>query len=210
MENKELRRKARELLGNKIFGNTWLVMLLTYFVVGLIIGAAGGTFVGGLILSGPISYGLARFAVNFIRSNGEEANKYEKLLDGFKEKFLDSLVLYLLMYAYILLWSLLLIIPGIIKSYAYSQAFYIMQDNPELDAQEALNLSKKVMKGKKWKLFCLDLSFIGWYLLGMLCLGVGVLWVDPYQKVASALFYEENVKEEVASLKLAKIEEVKE
>ena len=66
------------------------------------------------------------------------------------------------------------------------------------------------MKGKKWKLFCLDLSFIGWYLLGMLCLGVGVLWVDPYHKVSMALFYEENVKEEVANLKSAKNEEVKE
>ena len=70
-------------------------------------------------------------------------------------------------------------------------AYYIMNDHPEYTPKECLSESEKIMKGNKSKLFCLDLSFIGWYIVGALCLGVGVLWVYPYHYTARADFYNE-------------------
>lgn len=90
---------------------------------------------------------------------------------------------------YIFLWSLLLVIPGIIKFYAYRMVQYIMADNPEMDANEAITLSRKMMDGEKWNAFVLDLSFIGWYLLGALACGIGVLFVNPYYQSTYAQLY---------------------
>ena len=87
------------------------------------------------------------------------------------------------------LWSLLLIIPGIIKSYAYRMVPYIMADNPQMEATDAITLSRKMMDGEKWKAFVLDLSFIGWYLLGMLACGIGMLFVNPYYFSTAAQLY---------------------
>ena len=71
--------------------------------------------------------------------------------------------------------------PGIIKSYAYRMVPYILADNPKMDAMEAIALSRKMMDGQKWNTFVLDLSFLGWYLLGILALGIGTLFVHPYK-----------------------------
>jgi len=90
---------------------------------------------------------------------------------------------------YIFLWSLLLIIPGIIKGYSYRIVPYILADNPKIDANEAITLSRKMMAGEKFDAFVLDLSFIGWYLLGVLACGVGVLFVSPYQESTNAQLY---------------------
>lgn len=97
----------------------------------------------------------------------------------------------LLMSIFVMLWSLLLLIPGIIKAYAYRLTPYILVDNPELSANEAINLSRKMMKGHKFDLFCLELSFIGWILLGILTLGVGYLWLLPYMTTTLAGFYQD-------------------
>ena len=88
-------------------------------------------------------------------------------------------------------WFLLFIIPGIIKAYAYAMTYYISYDNPELSAEECINRSMKMMYGHKLDLFLLDLSFIGWILLSILTLGVGMLWVTPYMYTSRAKFYEE-------------------
>ena len=90
---------------------------------------------------------------------------------------------------FIFLWSLLLIIPGIVKSYAYSMVPYILADNPNIGANRAIELSNNMTRGHKFDMWVLDLSFIGWYLLGALCLGLGVLFVRPYDDATHAELY---------------------
>lgn len=87
------------------------------------------------------------------------------------------------------LWSLLLIIPGIIKAYSYRMVPYILADNPNIGAKNAIRLSNQMTDGHKFKIYVLDLSFIGWYLLGMLALIVGMLFVLPYQNATEAELY---------------------
>ena len=90
---------------------------------------------------------------------------------------------------YVFVWSLLFIIPGIIASYSYAMTRYILAERPELTAQEALEHSRTMMTGNRWRLFCLHLSFIGWDLLAALTLGIGNLWLNPYKQAATAAFY---------------------
>lgn len=93
------------------------------------------------------------------------------------------------------LWSFLLIIPGLIKYYAYALTPYILIDNPELSANQAINLSVKMMKGHKFDLFFLHLSFIGWIFLSIFTFGIGLLWLIPYMVTAQAAFYQDVKKE---------------
>lgn len=101
----------------------------------------------------------------------------------------------LLMILYVFLWTLLFIIPGVIKSFAYAMIPFILKDYPELSANQAISLSQKMMKGHKFDYFWLMLSFIGWYLLGVLSLGLGYLWLIPYCYTATVGFYEDVKKE---------------
>lgn len=96
---------------------------------------------------------------------------------------------------FVFLWTLLLFIPGVIKSLAYSMVPYILNDYPELSASQAINLSKKMMKGHKFDLFCLLLSFIGWSILNIFTLGIGTLWLYPYAYTSMAAFYQDVKKE---------------
>lgn len=100
-----------------------------------------------------------------------------------------------LMNFFISLWSLLLIIPGFIKYYAYALTPYILIDNPELSANQAINLSQKMMKGHKFDMFILHLSFIGWIFLSIFTFGIGLLWLLPYMMTAQAAFYQDVKKE---------------
>jgi uncharacterized membrane protein len=90
-----------------------------------------------------------------------------------------------------ILWSLLLIIPGIIKGLSYSQVFLLLRDNPQLSALEAITESKIRMKGYKWKYFLMNLSFIGWAFIAIFTFGIGFLWLTPYISTANATFYNE-------------------
>ena len=90
---------------------------------------------------------------------------------------------------YIFLWSLLFIIPGIIMSYSYRMVPYILADNPNIGASRAIQLSKDMTYGHRWNTFVLDLSFIGWYILGAICLGIGTLFVNPYAYATDAELY---------------------
>jgi uncharacterized membrane protein len=139
-----------------------------------------------VILTGPFYLGLAGYFLKRIR--GEET-AVKNMFDGFK-RFGPSLRLMLLTTLFTTLWMLLLIIPGIIKAISYSMAFFIMHDHPEMTSREALQKSKTMMKGYKGKIFNLGLSFIGWILLGVLTLGIGLLWVYPYMYLSIANFYE--------------------
>ena len=90
---------------------------------------------------------------------------------------------------YTFLWMLLLVIPGIIAAFNYAMVPYVLAENPELTASEALARSKALMRGNRWRLFCLGFSFIGWGLLAGLTLGIGNLFLVPYQQAATAAFY---------------------
>lgn len=144
---------------------------------------AGGLL--GLILGGPIAFGLCFFFLNFVRNNTE---KIEDLFAGFKF-FGNTFVLNLVMGIFILLWSLLLIVPGIIAAISYSMSFYILCDNPEMDALEALRQSKELMNGNKEAFFSFWLSFLGWFILSILSCGIGFLFSVPYYRVAKTNFY---------------------
>ncbi|WP_379970652.1 DUF975 family protein [Ectobacillus sp. sgz5001026] len=99
---------------------------------------------------------------------------------------------------YTFLWSVLLIVPGIIKSFSYSLTYFVLLDHPEFTVNRALGESKRLMQGQKWKLFVVLLSFIGWYLLSIITLGLANLWVTPYVSVSFAHFYENLKKSDVA------------
>jgi uncharacterized membrane protein len=181
-ENAELRAMARSQLKG-----TWLATVGMFLVYCIILGISSLLFVGPLILGGPLTLGCIGY---FLKKSRGETVKLENLFDGFKQ-FGSSLLLYLLQGLFIMLWSCLLIVPGIVKSFSYSMAFYIMKDNPDIGALEAITQSRKMMVGYKGKLFCLCLSFIGWGLLCCLSLGIGFLWLVPYVGMSITNFYEE-------------------
>lgn len=119
----------------------------------------------------------------------------QTMFSSFKEKYPRYLGGMFLTGLYILLWTLLLIIPGIIKAFAYAMTPFILNDYPELSPNQAIDLSCRMMKGHKFDLFWLGLSFIGWYILGFLTLGVAYLWLVPYMYTSVAAFYQDLKKE---------------
>lgn len=147
-----------------------------------------GTLVA-LFIAENLQYG---FSVGMLRFNrGRENTVNEMISAGFKEDYGRVLGLMLLSSALVLLWSLLLIIPGLIKSYAFKMAPYIAEDHPELGPMECLKRSEILMHGHKLDLLILHLSYIGWFFLGILTLGIGLLWVGPWMEMAQVEFYEE-------------------
>ncbi len=137
----------------------------------------------------PLSYLFAKEILGFVRGGKIEISS--SLVDKFKADYLKSIKVIGLMSIYVFLWSLLLLIPGIIKAYSYCFAPYISMDNEELTAEECINESMKLTNGYKMKLFLLDLSFIGWYLLCIVTLGIAILWVVPYHEAARIALYED-------------------
>ena len=132
---------------------------------------SGFASVAILVFSGPFSYGLAKMFLKQAR-DGQEM-KFEDVFKGFSEDFAGNIVLGLLISIFTVLWSLLFIIPGIVKGLSYSMAFYIKSDHPDYDWKACISESKRITNGNKGKLFVLQLSFIGWYIIGALCLGIG-------------------------------------
>jgi uncharacterized membrane protein len=112
------------------------------------------------------------------------------LFDGFS-CFGSSCIASLLVLLFTFLWTLLLIVPGIIAGLSYAMTFFILSENREITGSEAIRRSKKMMAGNKWKLFCLGCRFIGWSLLGIITLGVGFLWIGPYYLTSLAKFYDD-------------------
>lgn len=186
---KEHRANARKALGNNIFSTNWLMGLLVVLIYTLIVGAAStvSSGIATIVISGPFMVGIAGCFLNIARNGSVTV---ESLFDGFKKDFLQSFLLGLMTSIFTFLWSLLFIIPGIVKAYAYSMAWYIKNDTPTYDWKQCMDESQRLMMGKKWKLFCLDLSFIGWIIVSSLVCGIGLLWVEPYMQAARASFYE--------------------
>ena len=187
MNRSELKRIAKERLGNGIFKNEWLYALLYLLVVSAILSAASVTGVGAIIVTGPLTYAITKAFLNAART-GEKMN-LNTLFDGFKDDFGGTLLLSLLIGIFVCLWSMLFVIPGIVKSYAYSMAFYVKADHPDYDWKKCIDESKRITKGHKGELFVLDLSFIGWFFVGSLVCGLGTLWVMPYMEMTKANAY---------------------
>lgn len=140
-----------------------------------------------ILLIDPIEVGYASFRMNALRGKGNVGD----LGCGFDVSYKRNVVTILTMAVCTFLWSLLLVVPGIIKALEYSMIPYLLVDHPEMTRQEAFAASKAMMKGNKWKAFVLSLSFILWSLLGALTLGiVTVFYVRPYRQLTGAALYE--------------------
>ena len=157
----------------------------TALIVGLTIGLVLG--LAFFVLGSIVGVGYAKFNLNLVDAENAELNDLFKYFKFWKTTVLANLLRSL----YIFLWSLLCGIPGIIATYAYAMVPYIMAENPEMSASEACAKSKEMMKGYKFDLFTLELSFIGWFLLCALTCGIGFIVLRPYIEAAFADFYRE-------------------
>ena len=147
------------------------------------------------ILALPLTWGFQTLFLGAVR--GGEATAKD-MFEGYnKELFSRVLTTTLLYYVYVFLWSLLLLIPGCIKSYSYAMTPYILKDNPEMKNNAAIEESMRMMDGHKLELFLLDLSFIGWAILSILTCCIGFLWLVPYMNMARVHFYEDLKKASV-------------
>lgn len=144
------------------------------------------------VLGSIVEVGYARFNLNLTEGQDASFNNLFAYFSYWKTtavaRFLQNL--------YIVLWTFLLIIPGIIASYSYAMTGYILAEHPELTASEAIACSKKIMEGNRFRLFCLQFSFIGWSILCAFTFGIGNLWLRPYKQAATAAFYQEIKGEE--------------
>jgi hypothetical protein len=140
----------------------------------------------GVFLSSPLEVGGRRY---FVQAAQHDENMGYIGFAFAKGKYMDIVKAMLWRGFLTFLWFLLLIIPGIVKTYAYSQVPYILADNPNIGYRRAVELSKQMTAGHKFNMFVLDLSFLGWYLLGLLALGVGTLFVMPYDNATKAELY---------------------
>ncbi len=190
-KNVVLMKMARESLKGKwsVAVSVALVFLGVSFLTSFI-DMISPLDIGGIVslfITGPFILGLTIFSLAISRN---QEFKFEQIFQGFNH-FWKSVGAYLLMVLYILLWTILLIIPGIIAGISYSMTFYIIADDKSIKIGEALRKSKAMMNGYKWKFFRLQLRFIGWALLCILTLGVGFLWLIPYIQVSISKFYDD-------------------
>ena len=190
ISNYDVRFKARAVLGGKLFAGPWLYPMLVMLLCSLVSTAVSFTYVGPIIILGLISVGLAYYFSGILRRTVQYDNISE-VINGAKEDVTGNILTGVLTSAFTFLWSLLFIIPGIVKACAYSQAFFIKNDHPEMTATEAIKESQRMMDGYKWQFFCLQFSFFGWYIVGAFCFGIGTYWVNAYNQMANAIFYEE-------------------
>lgn len=174
----------RNVAWSGLKGN-WGIAIGATLVYALIGGALCWTGVGTLLLNGALMVGIYGVMLSILRGKAS----FGELFGGFKN-FGTNLVAGILHPLFIALWTLLFIVPGIIKTYSYAMTFFILKDHPEMSAKQAITESRKMMDGNKWRLFCLHFSFIGWILLCMLTFGILTIWVIPYMYAADAAFYE--------------------
>ena len=185
--NAQIMSDARESLTGK-----WLLAIGTFLIFLLVsMGAALIPVAGqviGFLIAGPLAVGGAFFALNIVR---EQAAKTDDLFFGFNNNLGNSILAYLLVFVFVFIGFILLIIPGVIVALALSQTWFILAENPSMDSYEAIIKSKNMMKGYKWQYFKIGLRLFGLGLLCLLTLGIGFLWLLPYQYVVYAKFYEQ-------------------
>ena len=169
------------------YSSNFQYIFYSFISIASILGILYTIFIGNVIVVGKNRY--------FIKNHVENPELGE-IFSGFKGNYLNVVKIMFLMDLKTLLWLFLFIVPGIIKAYEYSMIPYLLAENPNLSADEAFSLSKQMTTGQKADLFVLDLSFIGWIILGLICCGIGILFVLPYPQAARAEVYL-NLKESV-------------
>ena len=181
-------KQYKQIARSKLKGY-WKKFALMFFLQFMIISAMTGSVIFSLIsflVTGPLQLGYVCCVLDFSRGKDFKIGNLFDGFDNFKSAFLLKLICDVLS----LLWSFLLIVPGVIAGYSYSMSFYVLRDNPNIKPNEARNISIAMMQGHKWQLFCLHLSFIGWFLLSILTLGILLIWLMPYIELCNAEFYE--------------------
>ncbi|KRE97925.1 hypothetical protein ASG89_28895 [Paenibacillus sp. Soil766] len=197
-KSREIREEARKALKGNWFAAVGLYLITILITIPFGVGSSltenGEHYVlsilfslGSILLSVIISTIVSTYFLHVARQ--QKLGYADSFSFAFKN-FWPFFKLTLLMGLKILAWTLLFIIPGIIASLRYSQAIYIKLDQPELSSSRAIRLSSEMMKGYKWKYFCLALSFIGWALLVPFTLFIGALWLGTYYNTARAVFYD--------------------
>ena len=151
--------------------------------------SSGGASFVWTILCLPLMWGFSVFFLNLIR--GKEIG-WESVFDGYKNGEWKRVgITYLLVYIYVILWTLLLVVPGVIKALSYSMTPFIMKDDPAISGNAAIEKSMRMMDGHKMELFWLYLSFIGWIFLTIFTFGIGLVLLEPYVNSSVAHFYED-------------------
>ena len=178
----DIKRQARKQLS----ANYWRVMYFT-FIPAIIIGLVGFTVIG-TVLAAPFlvgsAYGLWQYYNERSASNNDIAIGYRS------PNAIRNIIQLLLTGIFIFLWSLLLVVPGIIKSYSYAMVPYLLAD-PDVQEEDVITLSRRMMDGHKWELFMLQLSFIGWAILGLFTANIlNIFYTVPYSQLAVAGFYQ--------------------
>lgn len=189
----------RELLKSsakeQIKGKIWNILLVVFvgdaissvasWILGLVpnVGA-----IAALAVTAPLMISFYKIFLDIV--NEDKTPKVADLFYGYYD-FTSSASLVLLVFIFTMLWSLLFIIPGIIKAISYSQAYYILAENKGMSALEAINRSKAMMEGHKMDYFILGLSFIGWSVVGMVTFGIAFIWIMPYMQATYTNFYNE-------------------
>lgn len=201
----EIKDRAKASMKGK-YWDLFLVSLVGTVIVGAVSGIAstmeqlgmiyengilsslGGilTILASLFVAIPISLGLIRYFIKIAK--GEDAS-LNTIFYIYKNGFANAIVVTLVEGIFIILWSLLFIVPGIIKSYQYFMIEYMIAENPNLSRKRAFEITKAVMNGNKWKTFVFGLSFIGWVLLASITCGIGMLFLAPYMSTAYSHYY---------------------
>lgn len=164
----------------------FIIGIGVFLSIVIALAVAIGIVFEALVLN-PVKLGSSRF----FRRNLEEPASLDNLMFAFRNHYKNVTKTMFMRDLYIFLWSLLFVIPGIIKAYEYRMVEYILSENPEMNYNDALALSSKMMKGNKWNTFVLDLSFIGWDILSSMTFGIlGIFYVEPYKKSTDAALYE--------------------
>ena len=162
-----------------------LAIMVVVFIIAMVISVI--SFIMDIFLFKPIEFGCKRF----FRKNLDEPAKISNVFYAFSSHYKNTVKTAFFYNLFIFLWSLLFIIPGIIKSYSYRLVPYIMGENPDMNWRQALDESARLMKGNKWRAFVYDLSFLGWGILSAMTLGVlGIFYVNPYKQSSDAALYE--------------------
>lgn len=186
VHNRDLMRMAHASLQSRWGFGAGVMLLYLLIIVGVSMIPYLGT-IAQIVITGPMAAGLCFVFLSLARQAPVEAGQLFRGFNGFG----TAVGAYLLMTLFVLLWSLLFLIPGIIASYAYAMTFFVIADDPGVGPLQAITRSKEMMRGRKWKLFCLFCRFLGWSLLCILTLGIGYLWLGPYMQTTLAHFYDD-------------------
>jgi uncharacterized membrane protein len=184
MDRATLKSSAKEQIKGKI-GILFLISLLASLIAGAVSAVPLVGTIAGMLLSGAFSLAMIQIYMNLGYGRrpevGDLFSQMRNILPAFCTQFLVGLFTFL--------WSLLLFVPGIIMGCAYSQAMYILADDPGIGPMEAIRRSKEMMEGHKMEYFVLCLSFYGWALLGAFTLGILYIWLIPYMQATMANYH---------------------